>query len=963
MNKQNELWEYMVDEKRLTIAWKKVEGNHGSPGHDGMSVVRYAEDIRLHLAALRSSLMEGTYQPGQVRLVTIHEFNKDREIAILNVEDRVVHQAIYQILNPIIEPILADSVYGFRPKRSAKSCVQDILLHLKQYSWVFETDIMSFFDTIPIVGLMESIRPYVSDERLYQLIRRILESHWKYGVFGEDRVTGILQGSPLSPLLSNLYLLPLDNKMRHENIRYYRYADDLIALGTKRTEVQRAAYFVTEQLRELKLQIKIEKTRFKTIAEGFEFLGFTINEQGSAVSSKAVDHFHQMLNDFLLNARGWEPKAMLTQLESMIRGWGEYYGEPAYRAIHGFPVWLAFLNFYVNKGYLDSISRMMEQIPAFPAEWWGSDWNFLTAETFVNIDYRLAAFMLIYPLAMTKEATQLLLRLFPIDIRDRESMMQLLYQSLSTNLHVDEGQIKQILEWSVENQLFWLGDEWNRLLNDDQYDGWTDVFAEFLEKSESVRATFIEDENWNDEEIKKLMELFRGRDDRYAVEHIDKDQQRGFFPKMAVLDQEVWRKHLKGEWTVGQYLVTKAGTVHYALLDVDIQKNKWVMVSGIDEERQKWLQRAFNEAIKIYHAARQLAVAGYLEESGRRGYHVWFFFEEAIPMGMAYEFFDRIFEMIGKSEEFITVERFPNSKQMRENQLGQLIKLPFGIHHLTGNYSKFVQENGKEDRNFHKQLHQLSKIPRQQLWDIITSKNHLNDRIVAKGSDANSPLLDERIHKVVEGCQITKYMINKAQDTHFLSHEERLFLLRVFRAFGEVGEKYLHIVIGHCMDYRYDVTEKYIRKMTYSNPVSCEKTREKFPEITQHLSCKCRFPLQKNQYASPIVHSGTWPSDAAHKAKGAVASAMGSVSSTQKSVPTGLASREEIELLVKKISEFNRQKRGIQKALDEAKTQLDRYFLSETGVYQSSIILTVGELKREVKDDGEVFYWIAVEEG
>lgn len=278
--KKVSLWDQCIDEKRLTTAWRRVEANHGSAGDDGISIEKYAENLSLHLSALRAKLMEGRYVPGNVRIVTIHGANKDREIAILNVEDRVVHQAVYQLLQPIIEPLLPDSVYGFRPRRSAKACVQDIVTSIQKYCWVFETDIASFFDTIPISPLLERLYPYLPDEKLFELIRNILENHWKYSGVEEDHLTGILQGSPLSPLLSNFYLIPLDGKMNQEQIRYYRYADDVVALGVSRTEVQKAAYFISESLKSLQLNLKLEKTRFRSVSEGFEFLGFTINEKG-----------------------------------------------------------------------------------------------------------------------------------------------------------------------------------------------------------------------------------------------------------------------------------------------------------------------------------------------------------------------------------------------------------------------------------------------------------------------------------------------------------------------------------------------------------------------------------------------------------------------------------------------------------------------------------------------------------
>jgi group II intron reverse transcriptase/maturase len=214
--------------ERLDLAMKKVVANKGAPGPDGVTVGQLREQWPSIAARLRTDLLSGSYRPGEIRRATIPKADGgQRALGIPNVVDRVVMEAVRQVLEPLFEPTFHASSHGFRPGRSCHTAIAEAKQHVRQgYEWVVDIDLEKFFDRVNHQRLIARLARRVDDRRLLVLIGRMLKAKVVLPdgvVIGVDE--GVPQGSPLSPLLSNIVLDELDTELARRGHRFVRYAD------------------------------------------------------------------------------------------------------------------------------------------------------------------------------------------------------------------------------------------------------------------------------------------------------------------------------------------------------------------------------------------------------------------------------------------------------------------------------------------------------------------------------------------------------------------------------------------------------------------------------------------------------------------------------------------------------------------------------------------------------------------
>jgi group II intron reverse transcriptase/maturase len=285
--------------KNLHQAWEKVRSNKGAPGCDGQTIKQFGANEAEDLFALQEQLKAKTYRPRPVKRVEIQKFGGGmRSLGIPTVRDRIAQQAVLQILQPIFEEKFSEYSHGFRPKRgcaSALSFVDQAVGH--GYGWIVDADIEKFFDTVDHDILLAEVNEEIADGSVLRLIRMFLESGVMVGG-GEIEATelGTPQGGPLSPLLANIYLHPLDAAMQEGGFGLVRYADDFVIFAKDRQRAEEALGLAAEILEGLKLRLHPEKTRIAAIDEGFEFLGFRYfrDENGDlqkVVSAKSEARF------------------------------------------------------------------------------------------------------------------------------------------------------------------------------------------------------------------------------------------------------------------------------------------------------------------------------------------------------------------------------------------------------------------------------------------------------------------------------------------------------------------------------------------------------------------------------------------------------------------------------------------------------------------------------------------------
>jgi RNA-directed DNA polymerase len=325
-----QLMEEVCDRGNLVRAWKRVRQNKGSPGVDGMTIDDTKDYLREHWPSIRSQLLKGTYQPRPVKRVEIPKPDGGvRKLGVPCVVDRLIQQAVLQVLQERWDPTFSGHSYGFRPGRSAHQAVAQAQQYIAAgYSVVVDLDLEKFFDRVNHDSLMARVAARVTDKRVLKLIRAFLKS----GVMEDGLVSpveeGTPQGGPLSPLLSNLVLDDLDKELTRRGHRFCRYADDCNIYVRSRRAGERVMASLSRFLTK-KLRLKVNEAKSAVARpEERKFLGFSISNDGSErrIASKALDKFKMQIRDRTRRTRGISLTRLVEDLTPYLLGWRGYFG-------------------------------------------------------------------------------------------------------------------------------------------------------------------------------------------------------------------------------------------------------------------------------------------------------------------------------------------------------------------------------------------------------------------------------------------------------------------------------------------------------------------------------------------------------------------------------------------------------------------------------------------------------------
>lgn len=321
--------EQILDSENLAEAWKRVKANKGAPGIDGMTVEAFPAFAREHWPRIARALMEGTYRPAAVRRVWIPKPDgTKRPLGVPTVLDRLIQQAIAQVLGPLFEADFSEHSYGFRPGRSAHQAVAEMESGWKEgRRHAVDCDLKSFFDTVNHDRLMVALRKKVRCPRVLGLIRRYLTAGVKLSDGTREATPqGVPQGGPLSPLLANIVLDPLDKELATRGHKFARYADDFIVMVRSAKAAQRVMESLIRFCEgRLKLVINRAKSR-ATMLKNCVFLGYQIDRRGRLVwSAKALHRFKERVREITSRNRGHRVQDVIDELRRYILGWLNYY--------------------------------------------------------------------------------------------------------------------------------------------------------------------------------------------------------------------------------------------------------------------------------------------------------------------------------------------------------------------------------------------------------------------------------------------------------------------------------------------------------------------------------------------------------------------------------------------------------------------------------------------------------------
>src|SRR6201992_1826621 len=326
-----QLMEEVCDRGNLVRAWKRVRSNKGSPGVDGMTIAGAKVYLREHWPNIRSQLLSGTYQPQPARRVEIPKPGGGvRKLGVPCVVDRLIQQALLQVLQKQWDPTFSEHSYGFRPGRSAQQAVAQAQQYIAEgYGWVVDFDLEKFFDRVNHDKLMGAIAKRVEDKRLLKLIRAFLNAGVMENGLVSPSVEGTPQGGPLSPLLSNLVLDELDRELECRGHRFVRYADDCNIYVRSERAGQRVMESVTRFITQ-KLKLKVNEAK-SAVARPQErkFLGFSFSagpDIKRVIAPKALDRFKRRIRDITRRAKGVSMKTTIEELAPYMRGWRSYFG-------------------------------------------------------------------------------------------------------------------------------------------------------------------------------------------------------------------------------------------------------------------------------------------------------------------------------------------------------------------------------------------------------------------------------------------------------------------------------------------------------------------------------------------------------------------------------------------------------------------------------------------------------------
>lgn len=324
------LMEAVVARENLLKAYHQVMGNKGAAGVDNMSVEQLLPHLQEHWATIKESLLNGAYQPQAVRCVEIPKPNGGvRQLGIPTVLDRLIQQALHQVLSPIFEPSFSESSYGFRPGRSAQQAVAQARAYVAEgRRWVVDMDLEKFFDRVNHDILMSRLARRISDKRVLCLIRRYLQAGMMSGGVMSARAEGTPQGGPLSPLLSNVLLDELDKELERRGHKFCRYADDCNIYVRSKEAGERVLKSVTEFLsKRLRLQVNAAKS---AVARPWErkFLGYSMTwhkQPRLKVAPESVKRLKEKIRTIFREGRGRSLRKVIEELNQLLCGWMNYF--------------------------------------------------------------------------------------------------------------------------------------------------------------------------------------------------------------------------------------------------------------------------------------------------------------------------------------------------------------------------------------------------------------------------------------------------------------------------------------------------------------------------------------------------------------------------------------------------------------------------------------------------------------
>lgn len=908
------IYSKIIDLQKLHQAWKKVHANHPVAGVDLVTVDIFEKNLTVNLKQLNIELKNHKYKPFPVRKTVLYQKEKAREISLFCVRDKIVQQSIATELNRMYDLLFSKRTYAYRPNKSAKLALDEIekMIQSNAFTHIMKIDIAHFFDTISWKHLELILRKNILEEDVIELIKE--NSITPYlDENGEitEKTLGIHQGSVLSPILSNIYMMDFDQWLEAQDVFFIRYSDDMILLGSDREHLMNLLPQIQLHLNERGLSINEKKSKCVSIDEGVVFLGYHINGSGKSVPAKAEENLKDRLEIMWLTSGNLSVKEKIQKSLEIVSGWEQYFTKER-RQLTIFE-YVTMVGASLNKkAFLEELKQTrfsIKNIYRDIMEYLSSLWQQLNEPVLELFEYEQFFQVLeekeIFSLNYTDDKKLIIDELLLnyrklIVIKDKETMNELM------QLYTDFHKFNKASKWMEE-----------------------------IKQSEKQpilipELKINEDENcfvYGRDSASKLLHMFAAREDIFSLETLrDGQSRKSELQTLPLTEDDLW-KHLNGEIIVGTYIQRSNSTVKHIVLDVDISKKILLQHERNGEIWKEYLKKALNYCSQLLHVINNMGIQGYIEYSGNRGYHVWIILAEWIPVRYANMLCDILEkEMETYVQDGISVEYFPNKTRLKPGKYGQVIKIPFGVHVRTRERSYFLDDTGSVIYNINEFLDGISKTSLTTIKKCIAAHSNNYEKKIIKDMDRDfTPFLDisENAIEILKKCNLMYYLCCKAFQTKYLTHFERLSILYVFGHLGEEGKRFVHHVMSFTLNYQYNVTERFIRKMP-TKPISCVKLRDQYKQITAEYGCSCSFTKAKKCYPSPVLHV---VSDAKEVQEDITLPISKTVTKDKKmELIEEINIHKKVQDLALKILDLKKQKRKIDHSVEKVEKELERIY-------------------------------------
>ena len=675
----------------------------------------------------------------------------------------------------------------------------------------------------------------------------------------------------LAPLLSNIYLHKMDDRMFRATWNYMRYSDNVLVLCQSEEEAKAAMARAEECTRMLLLKFNAEKTSLRQLREGFSFLGYYFDERGKRPDDPAVKRLGDRVGGVLQKAAEFTDAQLREKIDSIVRGWLNYFKmaetdrakiltelEQKFSASSdSVPQRILQAAIAYQLGDRDRARQTLRAAPTAEVQdaQLNYQWGLLCEALELNneaLDSYLAAYR------QNSEHPEAAYQLGLYYLHNRQAETALRYLQKAVQLNPNSAAVHLALGTALQNTGLH-GPARKSLQRATELDPKLNKLfpaAEPVEARSSPSAlgplpsALSPQPSATDSDLEAFLRLFSGREGVFSRQWTTAEGRMGYNTIYKPLSAEELRHHLSGQQTLGFYLVRSDNTVSQMVIDIDLTREVRVEIAQTSGDLAEWKKLLWADALRLLQALQDSGLKAYPEDSGYKGIHLWLFFGAPIPGRDVLLFAKKILALTGPAAPGLHREIFPKEERVAPQALGSMVKLPLGLHRLTNRRCWFLDSAGQPIADSLTWLRQIQTISSNQFFAALEKA-----KISVAGPGSGEPAADRtEIDKIFAGCNVLRHFKEKSEKTKWLNHVERLTLASVLGHMGVAGHQAVHEIIRFTTNYDHRVTQKWLDRVK-GYPISCPRIRERHSDITPVVGCCCQFPNRNNSYPSPVLHA------------------------------------------------------------------------------------------------------------